>query len=343
MTDSTRNNRRDQPVPDQVQYAPFRILDTPYCAWGWDLRQQNLQFLDSIDHQYYDYIARTHIEHLKGEHAPRAATALRAAYLHGLETFFCLLGAAIQAPGCLAGWVHRAKPYQVRSLVRQIHSQQNTHCRLPVSPVTWHSLAKLVHSNLAKPEDRKKEIHEAFGRLWHHFASDFLEDLFLAEYNSFKHGFRARAGGFVLKAGIEPSYGVSPPESEMQVVGGSEFGASFFVLERIEGSPVPAKKLDHHFHLTLQNLNWRPESMLQALQSLSMSVNNLVSFLKIISGRPGKEQPFHNPEDLAFFDQPWQWSVGTPSMRIALSLAESQIRRFSNDELLDEIAALNKK
>ena len=155
--------------------------------------------------------------------------------------------------------------------------------------VTWHSLAKLVHSNLAKPEDRKKEIHEAFGRLWEHFASDFLADLFIAEYNSFKHGFRARAGGFVLKAGIEPSYGVSPPESQMQVVGGSEFGASFFVLERIEGSPVPAKKVDHHFHLTLQNLNWRPESMLQALQSLSMSVNNLVSFLKIVSGRPGKD------------------------------------------------------
>src|SRR5260370_15870149 len=276
---------------DQIRYAPFRVLDTPYCVWGWDLKYQTLQFLDSLDHQYYDYIAKTHIEHLEGEHASRAATALRAAYLHGLETFFYLLGAAVQSPGCLAGWVHRARPYQVRGLVRQIDSKQNPHCRLPASPVTWHSLAKLVHSNLAKPEDRKQEIHEAFGGLWQRLASDFLEDLFLAEYNSFKHGFRARAGGFVLQAGIEPSYCVSPRESDMQTMGGSQFGASFFVIEQIEGSPVAAK-VDRHSQLVLQNLNWRPEAMVQALQALSMSVNNLVSFLKIISGRPAKDQPF---------------------------------------------------
>lgn len=284
-------------------------------------------------------MGRINVEHLEGGGASQAATALRAAYLHGLETFFYLLGAAVQAPGCLPGWVHRARPHEVRTFVRRVHSHQVAKCRLLPSAVTWSSLAKLVHGNIAKAEDRKREIQRRFGVLWERFAKDFLDELFLAEHNSFKHGFRSRAGGFVLQVGIEPAHGVAPPQSQMQTMGGSAFGSSFFVLQPIVGSPVPTK-IDRHFYLAKQNLNWRPEAMFEALQLLSMSVNNLLSFLKTTHGRPGTEQTFLNPEDLAFFDRPWQRSTGTTSLRMDLPVEEPQIRRFTNDQLQGEIERL---
>ena len=65
---------------------------------GWDLREENLKFLRSVDHEYFDYQARVHSQELEGEEWQRPAMALRGAYNHGLETFFTLVGAALQAP-----------------------------------------------------------------------------------------------------------------------------------------------------------------------------------------------------------------------------------------------------
>jgi hypothetical protein len=44
----------------------------------------------------------------------------------------------------------------------------------------------------------KTKIEISFSSLWKHFAEDFLRDGFSEEYNSIKHGFRLRIGGFSL-------------------------------------------------------------------------------------------------------------------------------------------------
>lgn len=67
-----------------------------------------LQYLESLDPDYFDYIGRTNLPHLDSKDAEerrRAATAIRTAYHHGLESFFALLFATLQAPWCAAGWM----------------------------------------------------------------------------------------------------------------------------------------------------------------------------------------------------------------------------------------------
>ncbi len=71
----------------------FAVGDEPFCLWGYDLALENDSFLRSFDATYFEYIARVHLEHLEGDDAGRAAVSLRAAYHHGIEALFSLLGA----------------------------------------------------------------------------------------------------------------------------------------------------------------------------------------------------------------------------------------------------------
>jgi hypothetical protein len=90
----------------------------------------------------------------------------------------------------------------------------------------------------------------------------------------------------------------------------------------------------------MQSLNWRPEAMVQALQLIAMSINNVVSFLRILSGLPGSRQRFLNPSELGFFEAPWQWSTGAFSLALAIPVAETDIRRLSEHEILEATTRL---
>jgi BsuBI/PstI restriction endonuclease HTH domain/BsuBI/PstI restriction endonuclease domain len=86
-----------------VRFRIFPVADGGACCWGSDLEGQNRDFLASVDYRYFEYTARTHLPLLDGDGKHFAATALRIGYHHGLETLFTLIGAAIQAPDCVAG------------------------------------------------------------------------------------------------------------------------------------------------------------------------------------------------------------------------------------------------
>jgi hypothetical protein len=313
-----------------MQYSRFVVEDTPYCVWGWDLREQNKGFLKNLDPRYFDYLARTHLNALEGEDAQFAAVALRTAYHHGLETLFALLAATLQAPDCVVGWLQKYQIRQLRNLVTQIESRGPApRNKLRLERVSWRLLSERVHAG-AFPNHRDETVG-AFADLWSRFSDEFLNELSDREYNNIKHGFRAGLGGFVLKAGVEPEYGVSPPAEEMQFVGGSEFGTSFFMPEKIGQAQG---KSDPHFRLRLQNLNWRPEAMVQALQLISISLNNILGFLKILNGQDPKQTLFLRPEDPEFFTAPWRWSTGIDEMSINEVIEETDIKRLTTEEIL---------
>ena len=71
-----------------IQNVSFLVDETPCCLWDTDIRQRNLDFLDSIDPGYFEHIADLHGESLEGDEKQYAATALRVAYFQGLETLF---------------------------------------------------------------------------------------------------------------------------------------------------------------------------------------------------------------------------------------------------------------
>jgi hypothetical protein len=117
----------------QLQYSCFAIDETPYCVWDWDVAGQNLRFLESLDPGYFEHLAKIHGELLEGEEKQYAATALRAAYSHGLETLFALLGATVQAPDCAVGWLLKYQNRELNEVVRKIHNRQSILSKLPSS------------------------------------------------------------------------------------------------------------------------------------------------------------------------------------------------------------------
>lgn len=324
-----------------MQYSIFAVDETPYCVWEYDLRDRNLRFVESIDHRYFEYLASTHAANLEGEDRQRAAIALRIGYHHALETLFSLLCASVQAPGGVVGWIQKCSAGQLRSLVRKIQEgRHHLHNRIGLSAINWQVLSETINLFSYQDPARTAETRRLYAILWSRFAADFLDDYHIKEYNSIKHGFRARAGGFTLAAGTEHEYGVPPPENEMQVVGGSEFGTSFYAAQSIDGSP--RIKRDPHFRVRSYAVNWRPEALIPALQLAALSIGNIVSRIRIWHGVDARTIPFTRPEDSSVFDEPWSYGVGVMRMNMDTVISETDIRRLTIDELRAELARYRK-
>jgi hypothetical protein len=311
----------------------FAIGDETYCLWGYDLAEENEQFLKLFDASYFEYVARVHMDRLEGDDASRAAIALRAAYHHGLEALFSMLGALSQAPEAVTVWIPRCSNIRLRRFVGDVSNGEPILTQRGRQRVTWRALAEVVHSRCWVDEDPKWTTAHRYAKLWSHLGREFLDPLHIAEYNSIKHGFRVLSGGSVIRIGVEPSYGVAPPESAMQTIGASPHGVDFSTVE-----PLPANDpKSPHVRLARQRLNWRAESMIQALQLISWSLNNLVGFLRVINGAAPATVRFHRPEDPAAFEAPWRWNVGVTSGAMNFILDESEVIRATRDELRAEL------
>ena len=182
-------------MPQGIQQCVFSVGDASYCVWGWDLQDRNLRFLDGIDAEYFIYVAETHLGHIQGDRAQLASVALRAAYHLSLETFFSLVGAAVQAPDCVVGWMLKAQTAQIKQVVEALRR------RTMPFPMKWKhdstafGFAEIAESALQRAswaQNKDDQTVKRFGMLWNRLADDFLDQNMSAEYNSIKHGFRAR-------------------------------------------------------------------------------------------------------------------------------------------------------
>lgn len=315
-----------------VQYVPFVIDGDPYCAWGWDLRSRNLHFLSRFDPQYFEYLASTHVAALDGDHGQFGALALRHGFHQGLESFFALVGAALQAPDCVIGWFLHYRPAQLRRLVGRIASQADNSIlsRLRLKPVSWSSLAKVVHRNAQFGDQaRDKRTVELFATLWDRLAHEFLNTDATHEYNSIKHGLRAKPGGFSISVGLEPRYGVSPPPEEIHSLGGSTFGSSFYTAKRL------GPKGDPNFRIIDHGLNCDPTALAQALVLISMSIGNVLSFLRIINGAPPREVRFSRPQEDGFFAAPWENVPTLSNCAFGEKIDEADIERKNAADIVE--------
>lgn len=319
---------------------PFAVRDQTYCVWDHDLHQRNETFLRSLDGQYFRYLIDVHVPKLEGETGQRAAVALRAGYHHSLETMFSLLGALTQAPTCVAGWLPKCSNRELRDLVADISEAKPVLTQLGRQGVSWDLLSKVVHARVWPDENPAGATAQRFAALWGRLANEFLDENHIHEYNSIKHGFRVSAGPFFIRVGIEHEEGVPPPESEMQTLSGGPHGIGFF---KPESFPELGDGCRHHFRLRDTHLNWRIESVIQAIQLVSISINNVVGGLRILNGIQPSTVRFERPEDPAFFEAPWQWPVGLTHGSFEFVIEASEIKCASRSELLRELQKRRKE
>jgi len=312
---------------EQIDIVKFAVNETPYCFWDLDAKQKNLDFINSIDPLYFQHIANLHSEALDGDEKQYAAAALRVAYSHGLESFFALLCATVQAPDCVIGWLLNYQNLELREVVRKICERRRIYSKLRAKPVTWDVIADMVFSYFRTGDDEKDaNIRKNFARLWRRFASDFLQDNHVYEYNSIKHGLRARMGGFYLAMGAEDIPGVPAAPEKMRTMVNSDFGSSFYVPVRLRDR--------NNFAVMQQSLNWDPINFVYALQLISLSINNVTGFLKILHGLSIKEVPFSWCGNDETYDEPWKRQFGISSLGWNSQISPDAVSPLSKEEIL---------
>lgn len=309
------------------EHAPFVVDETPHVVWDHALREKNLSFLQGIDTGYFRHVAEVHHPLLSSnvrEARQRSATALRFAHAHALETFCALAAASVQAPHFALGWLLRYKNQDLESVIRKLQMGEPMHSAWP-DRFSWLRLSELVHEVPATiPEKDLHHVKEAFARAWSLFAADFVDRANLDEYNSLKHGLRARSGGFKISMGPVDQSGQLNPET-MTTPSGSVYGCSYFLPERIGNR--------RDWAVSEQHQNWVPENLAGALVLLSMSINNLVWFLRRQAGDSAAAQ-LHRPSSNAIFDDPWAVRLEFDRMVTHPMVGESAVASWTNTEIL---------
>lgn len=260
--------------------VPFVIDETPFAFWSADVQGENLRFLEGIRPSYFGYLSRTHGVVLADDSAAPAdrqfaATALRNAYAQALETFFALIGAALQAPDAPVAYLLKYRD-EIGNVVDKISSGGDLKTRWMLAPLNWEQVADLVTLPVSGVEAERREMNvKGFAGQWQRLAHDFRDESRSLEHNSIKHGLRLRMGGMSLQIGIPESPGEEP--AKMVSLGESEFGSSYYVA-----NPVSDSK--HNLHLRARSLAWNPHQLVWDLEFLQTSIENVVAFLKHQSG-----------------------------------------------------------
>lgn len=308
----------------------FVVNQEPYCIWEIDVQERNKEFLDGIDIDFFDYVVELH---LNSDDEKRASIALRSTLHHAMETMFSLLGAYIQAPDCAYAWIAKCSNRELRDFIGSIGNYKNDlFTKLLIERVSWEEISKSVFRGYLPGTEKNEKTAELYARLWSRLAREFLDQSHIDEYNSIKHGFRIRSGGFSLAVGVEHEYGIPPPSEEMRALGGSEHGTTYFKLEPIGGS-----KGNRSLRSRRHSLNWRVEKTALLIQLVSMSITNVTSALKIANGAEGGTCKFLRPIEDEDFEKPWSFSTGVIRFDMDFVIPENEVVSTTRSELLKRI------
>lgn len=315
-----------------MQSSIFAVNDEPYCLWEGDLATRTRIFLDGIDPDYFDYVLQAHTE---TEDEKRALVAIRLSLHHATETMFSLLGSFVQAPDCPYAWIAKCSNTELREFTSRVSNEDaSLITKLNIPSVSWSTIASTIFATYQPGTDRQKDTIRCFARLWDALTRELLNPVHVDEYNAMKHGFRARSGGFALAFGIEPAYGVCPPDSEMKTLGQSNFGATFLKIESLGSA-----KGSRHIRSRQTSVNWSLERVVLLQQLVYMSINNVVSALKVVNDYAPGTCIFLRPENDSDFEQPWTYSPGVTSINFDHVLDESLLPVLTKADLLSKLRA----
>lgn len=304
----------------------FVVDEQEYCVLEVDLRERNNEFLDGLDDGHVDYCLDVHGNSEDEQHA---AMALRKELHHSLETFFSLVGAYLQAPDCVYGWLAKCRNEWLYSLVGKIDRGEDVFNKWQLESVGWEQIANSVFRFIERGTDKQIQIVQNFATMWSRLASEFLDSDRRDEYNSIKHGYRVSPGGFSLFAGIEETPG--EPAKEMHAMGGSKFGTSFFRVTQCE----PQKNRCHVSRRV--SLNWNTDKIAGLLELVSVSTKNVLSALKISNGQEASNFIFHSFTDDKDYGLPWTFSTGAVSCSIDRDIPSELVPTLTRSDLQEKI------
>jgi hypothetical protein len=324
-------------MSDLIDNRGFVVGDKPYCVWYG--KGTTEAFLRGIDTRYFLYLADVHMKNLDGENKESASIALRTAYHQGLETFFMLLFATLQAPNSVVGWLLKCKTHQLHRFVKDVSVGKLPFIwKWKLKAVSWDGISELINGRLFADRADCIKIQENFARVWEKLASDYIEPHFGNEYNSFKHGFRASIGSGPTLTFNSPDQNEKPP-----FVLSSEYGTWFNVVKGLE-NVEQGSHLDHHFILEHCHVSSDPKITASALCMIAMSIHNIVAFLKILNGFPIEEIQIMNPTNeetfQTFLKPPEKIGLGYVAMSINI---KKETVSLTKQQIMERLTKLKEK
>ena len=319
-----------------MEPVSFCVVEKPYLVWSADNAEDNARFLERIDANFYYRIAHTIFGMLDDKKADEdqgrkdVGSLARLLWHHGVETLVMLLGAYIQAPRAVHAYFLKCKTEQAIEIGELLlHEKKPRYHRLNDAPFTLTALLNGIH-RLAGWQEHDAII-EHFEHALRSMLADFTTTQHRWEYNSIKHGLRASHGRFGLSAGVEHTYGVAPPDEEMQMVGFSR-DASFFDV---------AKPLDHatnrqsriNFQTEKVSVSWSLEKVISELQIISFLLHNTVSALRIVGGAKPAAVTFNKVADSeAFWTQYLSLRSGNVSTASMRTVIDARLLNLGTDK-----------
>lgn len=281
---------------------PFVVNEEEYAFWDTDIQKINLNFINQIDPEYFEYIAQLNLSILNGEGNDKktrqhAAINMRMAYSQGLEVLFSFIFATIQAPDCVIGWFLKYSNRDLFNISRKFKDGEEIYTKLALPVRGWRDFANIVFVGIEEQKENYSAKIEQFVYLWSHFFEDFLDDKLDKEYNSIKHGLRVHMGGKHYLMGIPEVKGKPVENQQWRTISNSEFGTTFFVSEKIEKTP--------NFVIHEHSRNWYPENYFHGLMLISTSIKNILVLLNKVNGS-AKDVKYYFPNDEFFSEKPWK-------------------------------------
>jgi hypothetical protein len=309
-----------EPAGRELQWASFAVDETPRCMWGEGLAAQNRTFLEGLDPSFFNHVAETNLPALESSGRHHAALAIRLAYAQALETLFALICAAVQAPHCPLGWILSYENRHLFSVVRKLNEGSHLFARHP-QPLTWMRLSHIIHAFTHADEREDSRIKTLFANTWAGLAHELLDRGASDEYNSIKHGFRARPGGFSLRIGSRD------PDAAPVIDSRSEFGTRSYHVERLSRDRI-------NFYAEDAARNWAPIALAVRIELIVLSIQNVVSYLLTRVGSAGGKVQFRWPEDTEALQMAWQSDFSIESMRGGMRLSRDEIEPKSVADVL---------
>jgi len=314
----------------EINYSKFAVGNAPYCVWGRDLPQsEHAVHRELRSGIFFAHGGGSWNGTQRGSWQEAFGSRPSSFYGHALETMLSLLCAAAQAPDCVVGWICLYREEHLKEILTAFSVGSSIPLRLRLEKPTWKALSRAIHCYLdLQDKEKEQALKEGFARFWAHAAHAYSSEKNRLEYNSIKHGLRARSGGYTLRMRREKSLGVPDPDAPVRTVAASEFGSSFYAPERVGDSKLNLS-LRHHA------INWQPQGLIDGLILASMSISNVVGFLRAINGVDPSAIEFGWPKELQLFESAWRGVPGYQSSSFHFSVSVEDVRIFTKEEILE--------
>lgn len=265
-----------------MQYVKFVINERPVCVWDMDMKKLNSEYLQSINTEYFSFIAEQCLELINGSenektHKLYASITLRHHYSMALETMFALIGAMLQSPQCVVGWMIKYRNSELEDIIKKINSDMQIMTLFKkFDSMNWENVSRIIFGYFPNENlEMKNDIVLGFKKSLQSLASDFLNEKFKSEYNSIKHGYRIKAGGF--KFALKPKNNPTQESHNNWITFmESDYGTSFYQEEKLKQSlnNIRIKKLSKI---------WQPIYFYEGIQLINLLIKNIKSFLFAIN------------------------------------------------------------